>query len=408
MCEFLFCCVGCFTLTSIDQKIDPYSGLQGHSNVDNNNPDLVYLDVLIANIQQTTTAPPILNYQETKTSPFLKNPGDYQMSIIKFQLSSRTLPVITPIIEPTSTDPKQTIYKITMTFTYLGTTYTQTNTIMYSPQISSIPIPSKIINQQQDNTQSYYNVYSYTWWLSLINSTFQDCFDALNTQITGAGGSLPTTNPPVITFDSSSKLSTLNADILGYNDASGNYISIYFNLPLFNLFAFPFSSVNYNNNILTAKINTNSFSGNNVSYFPPATPPQYQALQIIEEYVNLSAWSPVQAVVVTTSSIPIIAECLPTPTLYNNGSVFSNTSQNQNQDLVITDFTSDDGTYTSSFLYVPSGEYRMISMQPTTTELRNIFLSVKYLDRFGNYNPVRLNSGGSANLKFLFRKIGSK
>jgi hypothetical protein len=37
------------TLTSIDQKIDPYSGLQGHSNVDNNNPDLVYLDVLITN-----------------------------------------------------------------------------------------------------------------------------------------------------------------------------------------------------------------------------------------------------------------------------------------------------------------------------------------------------------------------
>jgi hypothetical protein len=74
------------------------------------------------------------------------------MSIIKFQLSSRALPVITPIIEPTSTDPNETIYKITMTFTYLGTTYTQTNTITYSPQISSIPIPSKIINQQQDNT----------------------------------------------------------------------------------------------------------------------------------------------------------------------------------------------------------------------------------------------------------------
>jgi hypothetical protein len=53
---------------------------------------------------------------------------------------------------------------------------------------------------------------------------------------------------------------------------------------------------------------------------------------------------------------------------------------------------------------VPSSEYRMISMQPTTQDLRDIYLTVKYLDRFGNYNNVRLNSGGSMGLKILFRK----
>jgi len=376
--------------------------------INDSNPNLVYLDVLVTNIQNTTSAPPILNYTETKSSPFLKNAGEYEMSILKFQLSSRTLPVITPIIEPSSTDANQTIYKITLTYPYLGTTYSQTNTVTYSPQISSIPVPTKTANQQQDNSLTYYNIYSYTWWLGLVNTAFQDCFTDLETQIVTAGGVLPTAYAPVITFDQVSQLCILNADVLGFNDdASGNVISIYFNLPLSNLFAFPFSGINYNESVYTTKINTNSFSGNNLAYFPPTTV-LYEALQIVEEYVNLSAWSPVQSVVITTSSFPIVSENLPTPTIFNNGSSFSSVSQNQNQDLVITDFTSDSGLYTSSFLYVPSSEYRMISMQNTNQDLRDIFLSVKYLDRFGNYNPVRLNSGGSMNLKILFRKKGQK
>jgi hypothetical protein len=247
---------------------------------------------------------------------------------------------------------------------------------------------TKVANQQQNNTQTYYNIYSYTWWLSLINTTFQTAFNALNTQVTGAGGTLPTTHAPVITFDSSSRLCTLNADIAGYDDTLTSPISIHFNLPLFNLFAFPFSGINYNQSILTAKINTNSFSGSNVAYFPPATA-DYQALQIVEECCNLSAWCPVQSVMVTTGSFPIVSENLPTPTIFNNGSTFSSVSSNQNSDLVITDFTSDSGTYESSFLYTPTSEYRMISFQDTTQSLRDIFLSFKYLDRYGNYNLIQ-------------------
>jgi hypothetical protein len=325
------------------------------------------------------------------------------MSILKFQLSSRTLPIFTPIIEPTSTNPNQTIYQLTLTYVYNSTTYIQTNFVTYVSQISSIPTPSKIANQQQNNTNTYYNIYSYTWWLSLINTTFQNTFTQLNTAVTNAGGTLPTTYAPVITFDPTSQLCTLNADVLGYNDASGNYISIYFNLPLFNLFAFPFNSVNYNDSVYTAKLTTNSFSGSNLAYFPPSDP-TYQALQIVEEYINLSAWSPIVSVVVTTNSFPIIAENLPTPTVYNNGSQFTAVNQNQNQDLIITDFASDNGLYTSGFLYTPSGEYRMISFRDTQQDLKDIFITVKYLDRFGNYVPVLLNSGGSMSLKFLFRK----
>jgi hypothetical protein len=392
-------------LNSVDDKISAYELMQTKSVVNNSNPNLVYLDVLCSNIQSNTTAPPVLQYQETKSAVFLHRAGDYEMTILKFQLSSRTLPLITPVIEPSSTNPNETIYKLTLTYTYSGTTYSSTQTVIYQPQISSIPVPSKVANQQQDNSLTYYNVYSYQWWLSLINTTFETALTDLNTQVTTAGGTLPNTNAPIITFDSQTRLCTLNAPLAGYDDTLANPISIYFNLPLYNLFAFPFTSVNYNSNVLTAKINTNSFQGSSVIYFPPSNP-TYQVLQLVEEYCNLSAWCPIQEVVVTTSSFPIIAENLPTPTIYNNGSYFSSNNSNQNQDLVITGFTSDTGTYESSFLYVPTSEYRMISMQDTTQDLRDIYLSVKYLDRWGSYIPVRLNSGGSMNLKVLFRKKG--
>jgi hypothetical protein len=258
-------------LNSVDDKISAL--MQSKSVVDNSNPDLVYLDVLCSNIQSNTTAPPIIQYQETKSAPFLRRCGDYMMSVLKLQLSSRTLPLITPIIEPSSTNPNEIIYKITLTYTYSGTTYSSTETIIYSPQISSIPVPSKVANQQQDNSLTYYNVYSYQWWLSLINTTFQTALTDLNSQVTTAGGTLPNTNAPIITFDSQTRLCTLNAPLTGYDDTLANPISIYFNLPLYNLFAFPFTSVNYNSNVLTAKINTNSFQGSSVIYFPRAIQP---------------------------------------------------------------------------------------------------------------------------------------
>jgi hypothetical protein len=268
---------------------------------------------------------------------FLHRAGDYEMTILKFQLSSRTLPLITPVIEPSSTNPNETIYKLTLTYTYSGTTYSSTQTVRYTPQISSITVPIKVENQQQDNSLTYYNIYSYQWWLSLINTTFQTAVTDLQAQVflrSGGVASLPTQNAPIITFDSQTRLCTLNADITGYDGTLANPISIYFNLPLYNLFAFPFTSVNYNSNVLTAKINTNSFQGSSVIYFPPSNP-TYQVLQLVEEYCNLSAWCPIQEVVVTTSSFPIIAENLPTPTIFNNGSYFSSNNSNQNQDLVI-------------------------------------------------------------------------
>jgi hypothetical protein len=200
-------------LNSVDDKVSPYELMQTKSVVNNSNPNLVYLDVLCSNIQSNTTAPPIIQYQERKSSPFLHRAGDYEMTILKFQLSSRTLPLITPVIEPSSTNPNETIYKLTLTYTYSGTTYSSTQTVIYQPQISSIPVPTKVANQQQDNSLTYYNIYSYQWWLSLINTTFQTALTDLNTQVTTAGGTLPSLNAPIITFDSQTRLCTLNAPL---------------------------------------------------------------------------------------------------------------------------------------------------------------------------------------------------
>lgn len=63
-------------LNSVDDKVSAYELMQTKSVVNNSNPNLVYLDVLCSNIQTNTTAPPIIQYQETKPSPFLHRAGD--------------------------------------------------------------------------------------------------------------------------------------------------------------------------------------------------------------------------------------------------------------------------------------------------------------------------------------------
>jgi hypothetical protein len=55
-------------------------------------PDNIYLDIQISNINNENTAPIILNYNQTRDTPILKNPSDYELSIVRFSLQTTSLP----------------------------------------------------------------------------------------------------------------------------------------------------------------------------------------------------------------------------------------------------------------------------------------------------------------------------
>jgi hypothetical protein len=68
-------------------------------------PDQVYFDITVSNFQSTTTKPPVFFFNEQRTMPFISNPEEYYLSILRFTMETGSLPVFIPSIEETETRP---------------------------------------------------------------------------------------------------------------------------------------------------------------------------------------------------------------------------------------------------------------------------------------------------------------
>ena len=112
---------------------------------------MIYYDILATNYTKKTSNVK-LNFQETRTSPFLQKPSDFNLSIVRFSLDTYNLPVFIPIIDYESDNPNKTIY--TLSIKYNGKLYTK-NITWKSPS-QTISKPSKIANNFQDYNTNYY------------------------------------------------------------------------------------------------------------------------------------------------------------------------------------------------------------------------------------------------------------
>ena len=73
---------------------------------------------------------------------------------------------------------------------------------------------------------------------------------------------------------------------------------------------------------------------------------------------------------------------------------------------MITDFQSQDNNgygFSSSLSYVPSSEFRMISMNNGNEKLNNIDLSVYRLDKYSMLRDIYLYPGCACTIKLLFQ-----
>ena len=86
------------------------------------NPDHVYFDLVITNIKSEYTEPIPIYFNENRTNPIINNSGDYDMSIVRFQLDTQALPLWIPEIQANQSDPNLTIYSVTMSYLPEGAT----------------------------------------------------------------------------------------------------------------------------------------------------------------------------------------------------------------------------------------------------------------------------------------------
>jgi len=374
-------------------------------------PDKLYYDITITNLKTETQEPPIAYFNESRNNPFVYCPEDYFLSIIRFSLDTVTLPVLQVEIEPFSNNRDLTVYNVSLSWTNPVApfqVFTETTPLIFSPQDKQAIIPnppSSTSNGLQNNQTGYYNVYNYQYFIYLVNLTFTQCFNDLNAQVVGAGLALPSTFSPELNFDTQTNIAILNCDVLGYDTTSADYIKIFFNPPLYQLFSsFPAYIQTFANNSLNLQIITNTFGGSNIIPYPSISP-LYDAIQVFQEYSTIALWTPVTGIVFCSNTLPIVPNQISSPLLFIDGKQYSN-GNNSNIAQIITDFVSDTGIYKPNIVYTPRAEYRLIELQGNRP-LNNFDLTVFWKNRVGELVPFRLSSGSTATIKILFTKKGA-
>lgn len=383
----------------------------------------IYFDVVISNLQTIDKPPPHLYFNETRNIPFLFNPQDYLMSIIRFSVETPTLPVFICQIQANQPNINLSIYSVSLSWTnpVTGLTYTKQTFVEFVPQNQAVnlPIPpSTTSTGLQDNSMGYYYIYSYQYWIYLVNQTFQTCYTALNALVVAAGAVLPSSYTPAMSFSTSSPndIAILNVSEVGYDTTLPNYIGIYMNPAMYQLFSsFPvyIKSLSGSNLGLNVQLQTTTFGGFQTINYPlynnttGLVDPTVAAIQCFQEYSTIALWTPVISIVFCSNTLPIVPTNLSTPVIINNGTIFAGSQgNNANTAPVITDIIADNGIYKPNLVYNPSAEYRWVQLFGNTP-LSNLDIVCYWKGRDGVLNPFLLSSGSTATLKILFCKKDS-
>jgi hypothetical protein len=182
----------------------------------------------------------------------------------------------------------------------------------------------------------------------------------------------------------------------------------------------------YTNEILFTNQNYTNLQNNNpflqgLNVAPPPAynplfliPPEKQVLYWIskQDYPSTgSLWSPVAALVFTSSLLPLKKEYTAKPIILNQGNVSGSTNSPSAFEPIITDFVIDQQIeraegWRDFTLYEPTAEYRMISMTASHEEIRNIDIQVFWKYRLtGELIPLTMFNCSDVTIKMMFRKI---
>ena len=348
----------------------------------------LYYDIMLSNLNSTTSASPIITFNETRSNPFVYCPENYFLSIIRFSLDTCSLPIWVPTIQGIQSDPNLTIYSVSMT--YNG--YTVQTYMNFIPQDKTQTTP---VAPSQTSTGlqifcDYYYVYNYDYVIYLLNNTLETCFNSL-----AALTALPTSNISYLKWDTTNNIATLISDQNGFNDTSDDYIGVYFNNALYQLFvSLPMTlQSTTSSNGLNYQISTSNYGNANTENID-----NYTAQLVVQEYSTISVWNPVMSVVFTSNTLPIVSEQLSAPLVFINGLTKQSTNISAIAN-VLTDFATD-GIYKPSLLYQPY-VYRYIEMIGNSP-LSSFDITIYWKNRYSELIPFQLNAGCTATIKMMF------
>jgi hypothetical protein len=129
--------------------------------------------------------------------------------------------------------------------------------------------------------------------------------------------------------------------------------------------------------------------------------------QVHQELSTIDTWCPVNGIVFTTNTLPIITNQFSSNSVINSNRPSFETGAEYA--LIITDLQTNEQGYKPNLLYNPTAEYRRIDMTGNRA-LTNIDIRVFWRAKTGQLIPFKLSSGVSASIKILFQKkiLGEK
>ncbi len=351
----------------------------------------IYYNLDILNSRNTTTGnindDPIASFSETRDTPIISDASKYKMSIIRFTMNGiKDLPLFIPIIEENQPNRNKTIYKITIK----TDTNTYTQNIIYEPQNDNLTISNaSLVNQSFDDPYYYINTYQH--FLNLINKTFIDIIDVINTTET------ETYNYPVMVYDNNTKKFSLYLP--------DETFDTFFNSNLFNLFSNFTHSKKLNNDNEAFKLlknnplDLNKVTINGVDY-----------IKLTQEYQSVGTyWSPIESIVFTSNLLPIVPENVaPTSIFKKSNTTAEIVSSSYNFEPIVTDIalTLDDAYDYKQFIsYIPTSQYRYVSFTNSNQPIKNININIFWKCRYNSQLiPLRMSNLSNISLKMLFEK----
>jgi hypothetical protein len=363
--------------------------------------DNIYMNVVFDHSEASFVGTPIAaavgeqpeqaDYNVTKTLLILDKASNYYISIIRFDFPLDTVPLFIMPIVANQSDPNLTPLIIGIS---TGGTEYPVNVEFITQNISIFP-PDQ--NQLTQVITPYYYVYSYQHMLDMINLALLHAW-------INAGLVDPDVTPPFFYFNPATSLINIVVSTVFTTDLSA---FIYVNTPLrnyldaFNYLFFGFNQPNgyeYQFSFVAGLSPTPD-----KAYYLPGTatnvPPTYY--QFSQDYPTISAWTSLRKIIISTNTIPISNEYIPTGNNSNRQSGVAASFP------ILTDFVPNielAGQSRSIAYYVPTSQYRLIDLI-SDTPLQKIDLKVYWEDTRGNLYPllISLYQQGSIKIGF-FRK----
>jgi hypothetical protein len=370
--------------------------------------DHIYYDLQFNNYQNTTEESSQLTFRETRNSPIITDPSLYNMSIVRFDLDTISLPTYVAAIQPKQSNPNLMIYSVNLSYWNGSTEITVSPTyLIWKPshkEVSVPPAPSANSNGFQTDSIYYYG-YSFQDVAEMINTAFATAMTSLKAAV---GAAINSVLYPFVYFNNDTNKFHLVADNDHFNYLSvGNHIRIYFNKALFSLFS-SFPAVRNNITDINQNIYQIRITGTRTDYLRKNAywdgSGSINYIDFPQEYSTLSNFNPIASIIFTTSQIPVVPNQISAPLVFNNNQLVSDYNQNNLTSQIITDMVNnDDFSYKPNLLYNPSAEYRRISLT-SNRPLNNIDIMVYWKNKRGELKPFYVWSGGSASIKILFEK----